>query len=319
MRAQGIGWRAILALAIGTVTACSVVFSLDGYAGKTMPEAGSEGGVDAGIDAGPEANVPPDANASADANADADASDGAADGGVDAGPDCGGPPPVLVAYWKVDEGEGGVVHDSSDSGILGTLANGPTWVAGPSPGLPALFFDGTSNQFVDFGDPVPLHLTGAMTISAHVNLAAFPDGGDDQPILSKRGGDRGWELYVSDQEIVFDVASSSTTYKPALYGAGLPINEWHHVVAVYDPSVPGLYEYLDGLDAGALFGPAATDAGGVPDAQYNSGNNVHLGNAADCTGVDAGPCSSGQMFNGAVYEVRVYASALNQCQVQAIP
>ncbi len=316
MQALGIGSRALLALGIGTVTACSVVFSLEGYAGKGRPDAGSEGSVDSGIEAAPETGAPPDADAAADADALADVREAAADSSVEAGPDCGAPTPAPVAYWKIDEGEGGVTHDSSDSGILGTLVNGPAWVPGQSAGTFALLFDGKSNQFVDFGNPTALQLTGAMTISAHVLLVAFPDGGNDQPILSKRGGaDRGWELYISEQAIAFDVASSQTNYKPPLYGDGLPLGEWHHIVVVYDPTVPGLYQYLDGVFGNSIVGADA----GVPELQHNSANNVHLGTAADCTGVDAGPCSNGEMFNGALNEVRVYAAALNECQVDAIP
>jgi hypothetical protein len=312
MRAVGTGSRVALAAVITSVTACSVVFSLDGYAGKTRPEAGIEGGgdaSDAGIEAALEASPPADA----DADAIDDVTLDTLDSSVDAGPDCGGPTPLLVAYWKIDEGEGGVVHDFSGSGILGVI-NGATWGAGPEAGAVALHFNSNSNQFVDFGDPIPLQLMGAMTITAHVDSTFFVDGGNDQPIVSKRGeNDRGWELYLQDHGIVFDVATDQSDYQPPLYAGFVPLNEWHRVAVVYDPSVAALYAYLDGVLVGSQI------EGGVPTAQHDSVNHVHLGSAGDCNVTDGAPCQNGQGFNGAVAEVRVYASALNQCQIQAIP
>ena len=36
----------------------------------------------------------------------------------------------LRAYWKLNDGGGGVIEDSSPSANVGTLRNGPTWSYG---------------------------------------------------------------------------------------------------------------------------------------------------------------------------------------------
>jgi hypothetical protein len=54
----------------------------------------------------------------------------------------------LVGYWKFDEGNGTIAHDSSNNNNTGTLVNGPFWVDGKYG--KALNFDG-SDDYVDCG------------------------------------------------------------------------------------------------------------------------------------------------------------------------
>ncbi len=57
--------------------------------------------------------------------------------------------PGPVGYWKLEEGTGTSVADSSSSGITGTLTNSPIWVQGKYGS--AVNFSG-STQHIDFGD-----------------------------------------------------------------------------------------------------------------------------------------------------------------------
>jgi hypothetical protein len=148
------------------------------------------------------------------------------------------------------------------------------------------------------------------------NLAVVLDGGPDEPILSKRSlGDRGWQLYVSDEDIVFDVAHNMAMYQPPLYGHGpsLQAGLWYHSVAIYKAgSSPSLSVYVNGDWVGTQYAD-----GGAPITQYNSGNNVHLGASAGCT--LEGGCPNVQLFNGLIAQVEVFGTDLSPCQVEALP
>jgi len=71
----------------------------------------------------------------------------------------------LVAHWKLDEGSGNTVYDSSTSGNDGTFAGDPQWVAGYYGG--ALEFDGTDDN-IDCGNDDSLNITDEITLSAWI-------------------------------------------------------------------------------------------------------------------------------------------------------
>ncbi|MDC0480392.1 LamG domain-containing protein [Candidatus Marinimicrobia bacterium] len=66
--------------------------------------------------------------------------------------------PNLVGYWKMNEGSGSSVLDSSPNSNTGTLVNGPTWVDGPttssgiSSGSTINLSSYTNNEFLNNGD-----------------------------------------------------------------------------------------------------------------------------------------------------------------------
>jgi acid phosphatase type 7 len=75
--------------------------------------------------------------------------------------------PGLVGRWSLDEGTGTVAHDSSGSGINGTLLNGPTWAAGfPFVFAPTVAITAPANNAV-FDGPLSLLLQAS---------ASDPDG-----------------------------------------------------------------------------------------------------------------------------------------------
>jgi hypothetical protein len=57
--------------------------------------------------------------------------------------DLEGPRSGLVGWWKLDEGEGSIVRDSSGNGNNGIAIGSPTWTTGPA-GV-ALSFNGTTD------------------------------------------------------------------------------------------------------------------------------------------------------------------------------
>jgi regulation of enolase protein 1 (concanavalin A-like superfamily) len=203
----------------------------------------------------------------------------------------------LVAHWSFEEGSGLTATDSV-SGFVGTLLNGSMWVDGPSGGH-ALEFDG-SNDRVDVGNPPELQMTGPLTVAAWVWVDTIAGNGR---IVTKGGasGQRGWSLNVEGTDMwAFQVALSGTA-NVSLNVPGVPLGVWVHVAGVYDPSVPVMRFYVNGV-----LGGEQTD--GVPAAQFNSPIAVGIGARAN----------DSNFWDGKIDEVRIYARALYDTEIAAI-
>jgi glucose/arabinose dehydrogenase/chitodextrinase len=205
----------------------------------------------------------------------------------------------LAAGYAFDEGAGTAAADASGHGLTGTLTGGPVWSAGRYGA--ALSLDGIDDH-VDLGNPTGLQLTGSMTVSAWIDSSAFP--GDDAAIVSKRGAG-GYQLDTTVDRGPRTIGFKLTTGSGAdmfRYGAtALQLGSWYHVAGVYDAAAATLNVYLNGqLDNGTLLGTVAT-------SQSNSAEKVLIGQRA----------SGGFGFNGVIDEVRIYARALTQAEVQA--
>jgi hypothetical protein len=201
----------------------------------------------------------------------------------------------LVGYWRFEEGSGTTTADLSGNGFTGTLLNGPAWVSG----LFGTALDFTGNR-VDCGNPPALQITGPMTLAAWVYVDSLLDNGR---ILTKGGGpgQRGWSLNVEGIDVwAFQLAVSGNV-NVSLNVPSIPIRKWTHVAGVYDPSVPVMRLYTNGI-----FGGEKTD--GVPTSQFNSPLNVSIG---------ARPVEQ-TFFDGKIDEVRIHARALSAEQIAVI-
>jgi hypothetical protein len=209
-------------------------------------------------------------------------------------------PGRLEAHWTFDQGEDEGVLDASGSGLNGTLVNRPTHVAGVD-GL-ALRLNG-ANQYIAFGDPTALRLTGSTTVSAWINASSFPV--DDAAIVSDHSG-LGYQLDATVDQgprtIGFKLADASGRLM-ALYGmTPLDTDRWYHVAGVYDAGARTLNVYLNGqMDNGCLLGT-------VTDRQSISRVAVYVGRRGSGEGFE---------FAGSIDEVRIYSRALAADEIAA--
>jgi Concanavalin A-like lectin/glucanases superfamily len=208
----------------------------------------------------------------------------------------------LSAGYAFDEGSGTTASDASGNNITGTLTNGATW--GPGRYGTAVNLDGVSD-YVNLGNPSALQITGSITISAWINARSFPP--DDGVIVSKRSSSlTGYQLDTTIDEgprsIGFKLTNTSGE-KMMRYGrTALQTNTWYHVTGVYNAAAHTMDVYLNGeLDNGTLIGT-------VSGAQINSGQAVVIGRRSGNTGYE---------FAGSIDEVRIYARALTQAEIQA--
>jgi uncharacterized repeat protein (TIGR01451 family) len=208
-------------------------------------------------------------------------------------------PPGLVAGYRLDEGAGSITADLSGNNATGTLVDAPTWTTGRYNG--ALNFDGTS--YVDLGNPVPLQLTGSMTLSAWINISANP--GDDGAIVAKLGG-AGWQLKTSPdtgpRTAAIQISSNGSDAIQRYSASVLTSGNWYHLAGVYDAAAQTLEIYVNGaLDNGAL-------SGTVPAAQFDAPFNVNI---AQRTGLPGN-----FNFLGRIDEVHIFNRALTASEIQ---
>ena len=146
--------------------------------------------------------------------------------------------PNLVAWWKLDEGEGTTVLDWSGHGHHGTLIDHPQWVPGYDGG--ALELDG-ADDWVDFGNPPDLPSgTSARSISAWAKTDSVA-GGYRVPV--------GYGSPAGSQAMCFAI-NGDTLYGSG-YGNDLIVNDfwevgvWYHLCLTYDGTTARLY--ADGI------------------------------------------------------------------------
>jgi len=203
----------------------------------------------------------------------------------------------LVGHWKLDETSGLIAADSSGYGNDGTLMNmvGDEWTAGVVDG--ALMLDGS--QYVDFGNPKHLQLTGEVTISAWVKME--PGNADAYMGIagkmgSTTGANRGFVLVRHSSNVFrlwvvtdggFNGATSDVTYNDT---------DWHHLVGVASNATGSLY--VDGVKQ-------AIEAEGE---LQDSGDYAFIGRQYD-------EGSDDRLWNGIVDDVRIYYRALSEQEI----
>jgi hypothetical protein len=199
----------------------------------------------------------------------------------------------LVGWWKLDEGTGTVVKDSSSgpSPHDGTLVNGPTWTQELGRTQMSLQFNG-ANQYVSLGNI----LQGSYT---EISIASWVkhSGNGVQTIVERSIWDNsdGLSLCAGDT-VQFGHYGLKVFSK-----ASLQDGQWHHVVGTMSPSDPGyLYSiYIDGKLDNTVTSP--------------------MGLTATSNGWGIGACYDGTWsWRGSLADVRIYDHALSASEVEAI-
>ncbi|HEY1293549.1 MAG TPA: LamG-like jellyroll fold domain-containing protein [Chloroflexota bacterium] len=199
-----------------------------------------------------------------------------------------------VAYWHLGESGGGVANDASGHGQTGSLVGGVTpGVPGPLAGESAMAFDGSSG-FIQ--DQASLSVGADMTLEAWVKVSGAGFG----PLVTIDAGDQHTRtLYVEQGRFWGRQDDSSAWPVYSVFGGGVDLTTWHHVVFV-SMGTTGLILYVDGVLNGATSVPATpTPFSAKPTIAY-SPTSPFLNH-----------------FTGSVGEVAIYAKALSAAQVQA--
>jgi Concanavalin A-like lectin/glucanases superfamily len=207
--------------------------------------------------------------------------------------------PSLVGWWRLDEGAGTTVHDSSGHGNTGNVSASTAWVNGYF--ATALSFDGNSDR-VTIPDRSSLEPVSAVSTSAWIKGAGVQ--GNYKYLVAKgasscmaasyglyTGLTGGLSFYVAMKRGALFTRSPDATTK-------IWDGQWHFVVGTYDGSSVRLY--VDGAEIGSG-SPASGSIGyRFPD------NDMFIGHYAGCSNHD---------FKGIIDEPQVWNGALTASQV----
>lgn len=201
----------------------------------------------------------------------------------------------LVSLWSFDDAKGLIAVDSSSNNKNGALKNGPVWSTGKVGG--ALLFNGT-NAYV--ATPITTN-SNQGTVSLWVNSTASIDMGRSYTIFQANGNGNSIGLFLQSFSSAsnpwqFDMRGNygATVSAISPVSSNANLNQWHHLVAVWDTS-SGVQLYVDGSLSATATGTTGT--------------------ISPSTQTIGAPTSS---FQGSIDDVRVYNRKLTSSEIAAL-
>jgi predicted MPP superfamily phosphohydrolase len=209
------------------------------------------------------------------------------------------PEPWPIAYWSFDNA-GDPSHDDSGNGHNGTV-NGAVSVIGKCG--KALSFDG-SGDYVYVPDSPSLNPSNAITIAAWIRPYSFVSSWT--PVVTKSNWESGSPTTTKGYVLEFNQSNSGIRFYidgPGNTGAmtdvvAVPLNEWTHVVGVYDGATVRLY--VNNI----AYSPVNCSID-IP----SSGGDLYIGRSF---------AAPNRYFNGLMDEVRIYDRALNTAEIEEL-
>ena len=190
----------------------------------------------------------------------------------------------LIAYWKLDETQGAIAHDSVGDND-GTLNDSPVWQPNAGKVRGALEFDG-----VDDYVSTPFILdpsAGAFSVFAWVK-----DSAPGQVVISQTGGANWLSASAAEGKLMTELMAAGRFGRALISGVVITDGEWHHIGLVWDGSYRTLY--VDEIEA-------AKDA--QPQSQPISANGgLYIG-----TGKGR---ETGSFWSGLIDDIKIYDRAL---------
>lgn len=163
------------------------------------------------------------------------------------------PTRVLISYWKMEEGSGLKVADSSgheyELDLVGN-PNLPSWSADTPPSSKvstfSLYFDG--DNFAKLADPLTnliFDFPIGFTIEAWIKSDSSEQQDIERGIIAKFSNNNGWMMMIPGTKLINAIDSSRL-----LSASVVRDDKWHHVVITWD----GLQQsiYIDGKKEGFL-------------------------------------------------------------------
>ncbi len=206
----------------------------------------------------------------------------------------------LVGYWRMDEGGGSTLYDSSGTGNHATLSGNPTW-SGPGmnggqfltfdSSAPADYFSVPDNSSVDLSTGLTISLWYKVASGKMVTFGKYFSGVPPQRsyVMELYGDNRFYMSVSGDGNTVISQRSTAVVTADA---------NWHHFATTYDGSSIVLYK-----DGAVL--PSAIMAGTVPASIFNSNATSPLRNMYNTV----------DYTNGSMDNVRLYNRALTAAEV----
>lgn len=149
----------------------------------------------------------------------------------------------LVGYWKLDEGSGTMIYDSSGYKHDGTLYNanlGSCWIDGMND--KALNFD----SLTDYAEVTNVAniTSGSFSGDCWINFNSHTNYGG---IVNKYAGSNGWGIWdqTTGEIRFYRINGGSLTYQDS---SVISTGEWHYIAWVYNDISGNAHFYIDGKE-----------------------------------------------------------------------
>lgn len=196
-----------------------------------------------------------------------------------------------ISHWDFFDGN---AYDSTIQKNHGTINGNPQKIDGKI-GSDALLFDG-SNDSITIQNSSDLNPKEAITVMAWVRLDNATDGYSG--VVDKDSTDA-YAIYQDALDEEFNWYVSTTNSDAEIRNIDLTIGKWHHIAGTYDSSSGDMLAYKDG---------SQVQSKNISGTLSQSSQNVFIGEREQ----------SGYKWDGAIDDVRIYATALSQNEIQTI-
>ena len=205
----------------------------------------------------------------------------------------------LVGRWQLNDGD--LTAADSGGGDPGTLSStGTQWIPNALGGYGSLAFNGSGR--VDLGNPTDLNFTGAITVSASIQVQTIATNGINDIVAHGYTESPDAEVFLRIYKGSYEFGTwNGTSGHNAAYtvpAADVGTGAWVQLTGVFDPATMDWLLYRDGT----LVASDHDTAGGA----------MLVG--ADW-GIGGDPGDATRSFTGAISDVRIYDQALSQTQV----
>lgn len=212
----------------------------------------------------------------------------------------------LIGWWKLDEGSGSTVADSSGRGVDGTIqyaegglgSGGSVWCTDPERGT-VLSFGGDNNTgaYVSAGTVPAMYLTGGFTWA----FWAKQDGNAIDQLHDVVVGNRFSDTHQFIKFTPTKFEYTSMDVRSDIDYDDIPEGIWMHHVVVKDGT--SLTYYRDGVESGTSTVTTTIEA-----------NPFYFGGDV----VNAGSIFAGERWRGYIDDVRIYNHAISEGEITAL-
>ncbi len=198
----------------------------------------------------------------------------------------------LVGWWRLDEGSGTTVLDSSGSGNDGTFQGEPKWVGGKVGG--ALEMDGGDSVSVPgVADINP----ESITLMTWVNFTTVDSADMERQDYLSRGDDYAFSLHEWNADgLIYAIVTSTGDWIVLPCTTLVEPDTWYHTTLTYDSGSQKLMIYLDGELEGETDLPAGLE--------HRLGGPLTIGTY------------SGRDLLGKIDDIQIWDEALSEGQVK---
>ncbi|MDO8592254.1 MAG: DUF2341 domain-containing protein [bacterium] len=214
--------------------------------------------------------------------------------------------PGPVGWWKMEEGSGTALYDTSGNGNNSNFAGGPTWSAGK-------FGKGIKLDGVDDYSTVN-HSSALNPGAANFTVSTWLKwNGSGRGGVVKNNGDTscvgcgaysGWGLINNNNGTpAFLIGTSNSNYRSAIGASSVPIGQWVYLTGAWDTSTQTAYIYQNGV----LIASNSSSGGTVGDVNFSY--NMNFGS------LSTDNYGAGNLDNAVFDDVKIYNYARTPKQI----